>query len=115
MLIGLALPRYAWLPRIGTVAAPLFVTFAIAVTWFYFTTTDSWAVLASVLLFIGLLSAFLLMVPGRTTKIETLVERRTNELRLGEDRFKDFAESSSDWFWEMDADLRYSYISQVQS
>jgi PAS domain S-box-containing protein len=33
-------------------------------------------------------------------------------LKANEDRFKDFAESSSDWFWEMDKDLCFSYISE---
>jgi len=33
------------------------------------------------------------------------------KLQNSEDRFRDFAEASSDWFWEMDADLRYTYIS----
>ncbi len=32
-------------------------------------------------------------------------------LRESERRFQDFAESSADWFWEMDADLRFTYIS----
>ena len=28
------------------------------------------------------------------------------------DRFRDLAESASDWFWEMDADLRFSFLSE---
>jgi len=32
-------------------------------------------------------------------------------LRESEQRFKDIAEVSSDWFWEMDSDLRFSYLS----
>ncbi len=32
-------------------------------------------------------------------------------LRESKQRFKDIAEVSSDWFWEMDADLRFSYVS----
>jgi len=31
--------------------------------------------------------------------------------RQSDDRFRDFAESSSDWFWEMDANLQFSFIS----
>ena len=38
-------------------------------------------------------------------------EKTEEMLRAGEDRFKDFAESVSDWFWEMDENLRFSYIS----
>ena len=29
-----------------------------------------------------------------------------------QERFRDFAECSSDWFWEMDQDLRFSYFSE---
>jgi PAS domain S-box-containing protein len=31
--------------------------------------------------------------------------------RASERRFQDFAEASADWFWETDADLRFTYIS----
>ncbi len=31
---------------------------------------------------------------------------------LSERRFRDFAETASDWFWEMDADLQFSYFSE---
>ncbi len=42
-----------------------------------------------------------------------VLERRTleAELRESRQRFRDFAEASSDWFWEMDEDLRYSWFS----
>jgi len=33
-------------------------------------------------------------------------------LRESEQRFKDIAEVTSDWFWEMDAELRFSYFSE---
>ena len=34
-----------------------------------------------------------------------------NELAESEEKFKDMAEVSGDWFYEMDADLKFSYIS----
>lgn len=42
-----------------------------------------------------------------------VAERRRAEtaLRRSETRFQDFAESGSDWLWEMDGDLRFSYFS----
>ena len=43
--------------------------------------------------------------------LEDRVEARTLELRRSEERFRDFAEIGSDWFWETDADLRYTYYS----
>jgi len=39
-------------------------------------------------------------------------EARRRELRERETRFKDFAETASDWFWEMDRELRFSYFSE---
>jgi len=44
---------------------------------------------------------------------EQIAEREQAEkaLRESERRFKDFASSSSDWFWEMGADLRFIWLS----
>jgi PAS domain S-box-containing protein len=58
-------------------------------------------------------------------ELEKLVTDRTRELRSeirvreiaetswreSEERLRDIAESASDWFWEMDQDLRFTYIS----
>ena len=38
--------------------------------------------------------------------------RRTGELQHSRNRFEVFAEASSDWFWEMDRDLRFSWFSK---
>ncbi len=42
------------------------------------------------------------------------VERKRAEdaLKLSEARFRDFAEAASDWYWEQDADLRFTYFSE---
>lgn len=42
------------------------------------------------------------------------LERKDVEdaIRDEHQRFQNFAESASDWFWEMGADLRYSYVSE---
>lgn len=58
-------------------------------------------------------------------ELEKLVAERTRELRSeirvreiaetswreSEERLRDIAESASDWFWEMDQDLRFTYVS----
>ena len=46
-------------------------------------------------------------------QVQDITERKRTEraLQESEERLRDFAEATSDWFWEMDADLRYSYIS----
>ncbi len=42
-----------------------------------------------------------------------ITERKKSEsfLQASEERFRDFAESSSDWFWEMDVNSNYTYLS----
>ncbi len=41
--------------------------------------------------------------------LEELIEEQTAKLRQSEERFRDFAESASDWFWEMGPDLKFNY------
>lgn len=45
---------------------------------------------------------------------EDITERRQAEaaLKSSEQRFRDFAESASDWFWMMGPDLRITYVSE---
>lgn len=44
--------------------------------------------------------------------LELHVAERTRELRQNEERFRDFVESSSDWIWEMDEQLRFTHIAK---
>jgi PAS domain S-box-containing protein len=43
--------------------------------------------------------------------LEERVERRTEQLRNSEQRFKDYSKASSDWYWEMDENVRFSFFS----
>lgn len=61
------------------------------------------------------------IVPGgrdATTCIEAFVtdvtehKRMEVALRESEQRFRDFAETASDWFWETGADHRFTYVSE---
>jgi PAS domain S-box-containing protein len=45
------------------------------------------------------------------SELETRVTARTKELADSERRFKDFAEIGADWFWEMDAQHRFTWFS----
>ena len=45
----------------------------------------------------------------------TQQRKAESEARESEQRLRDFAETAADWFWEMDADLRFTYISDSYS
>ena len=44
-------------------------------------------------------------------ELEDDFERNTRDLKNTEERFQHYAESSSDWFWETDADNRFVFLS----
>ncbi len=51
----------------------------------------------------------------RVGELERLESERCGTdgaLRESEERFRDFAAAASDWFWEMDANLRFSFMSE---
>ncbi len=53
-------------------------------------------------------------VAARTAELEAarlVAEAAQDQARLSEARFRDFAETASDWFWEQDENLRFSYFS----
>ncbi|MDH5353465.1 MAG: ATP-binding protein [Gammaproteobacteria bacterium] len=45
-------------------------------------------------------------------ELELKVHERTRELANNEKRFRDFSSSTSDWFWEMNERLEFSYFSE---
>jgi prevent-host-death family protein len=53
-------------------------------------------------------------IQGYIALIMDITERKQaeRELRESRRRFQDFAEASADWFWEMDEDLRFTYMSE---
>ncbi|WP_119422344.1 PAS-domain containing protein [Desertibaculum subflavum] len=46
-----------------------------------------------------------------TARDVTAQREAERQLRESEERFRDFAETASDWFWEQDQDLRFTYAS----
>ncbi|MBF0353885.1 MAG: diguanylate cyclase [Alphaproteobacteria bacterium] len=48
----------------------------------------------------------------REEELERRVAERTARIEENEKRFRDFAEAASEWFWEMDAALRFTFISK---
>ncbi|MBI4984917.1 MAG: response regulator [Rhodocyclales bacterium] len=78
----------------------------------------------SVQWFLAVLSLWVILVPvaelvGVMRRAVAEARRESGERRLAEEalrreqaRLRDFSESSSDWFWEMDENLRFSYFSE---
>ncbi len=54
------------------------------------------------------------IIDDRTLELQReLTERKEAQdaLRASEERFRDFGEASQDWFWEMDENLRFTFLS----
>ncbi|HWX31449.1 MAG TPA: ATP-binding protein [Steroidobacteraceae bacterium] len=49
---------------------------------------------------------------ARIARQWTISHIKTRQVRESENRFRDFAEVASDWFWESDKDLRWTYFSE---
>ena len=70
-----------------------------------------------VTLALNIFTAFaLVMLVQRREHVDLRIARdrlaeSERKLRESEQRFRDVAEAASDWIWEMDADLRFSYLS----
>jgi hypothetical protein len=47
------------------------------------------------------------MVEALNNLLHSVSQTRRDELKAREERFRDFAGAASDWFWEMDEDLRF--------
>ena len=61
------------------------------------------------------LAAELARLQRRVEEVERLEAERAQAeaaLRESEARLRDFAAAASDWFWEMDSDLRFSFMSE---
>ena len=63
------------------------------------------------------LIGYLLLLHRRRRGVERLVQRRTAELeqalaklKLAEERMRDYVMTASDWYWETDADYRFTIV-----
>ncbi len=62
-------------------------------------------------LFTLLTAAFVQTLAQRSRRVQLLVEQRTHDLQLSEHRFRRLLALSSDWYWEQDAQFRFTSIS----
>jgi signal transduction histidine kinase/CheY-like chemotaxis protein len=107
-------------PHLSALAAVSEVTEAADIS------TVPWAVLAAALLATALLAIGALRERRRRVTVEAAMAARTAELselnasllrqkqarQRAEAGFRDFAETTSDWLWQTDAELRFTYVSE---
>jgi PAS domain S-box-containing protein len=55
---------------------------------------------------------FLYITSMRVRTSSRLVRETSDQLKQNEERFRDYAEIASDWFWAMDSDLRFTFFSK---
>lgn len=49
---------------------------------------------------------------SRVRASSRLVQEKSDQLKQNEERFRDYAEIASDWFWAMDSELRFTFFSK---
>lgn len=62
--------------------------------------------------FLAMVVAFIFFFLRRQAVLENEVIRKTSDVQRSETRFKNFAESASDWFWESDEHTNITYCSE---
>ncbi|WNJ98841.1 ATP-binding protein [Thalassospiraceae bacterium LMO-JJ14] len=64
------------------------------------------------LILTSMVFGYVLSLMNYERRVSELVQERTRALEESEQRLRDMADVSADWFWEMDSDLRFSYFSE---
>jgi len=112
-----------WFSKVSQIFYLALLGSVMTVVGYYFSSSGGvfWVVMFNrgLALFVIWMAAFLLASRKKQEnslllerdQLDDEVIKRTIELKESEQRFKNFAEASSDWFWEMDADLRFTYFS----
>jgi PAS domain S-box-containing protein len=73
--------------------------------------SEAWIILLGGLVFTSLLGASAMVVTGREMTLRRTAEERRQAL-ADIDRFRDLADSASDWFWETDDQYRLTFITE---
>ena len=72
--------------------------------------------IVAVLAALGLASLLFLALSRRVSRVENSLHTARESLEANEQRFRDIFSTSSDWwFWEMDAELRFTFLSDNMS
>ncbi len=94
-----------WFPWRSQVIFLALVSSVLIAAGYYFSPVggDTWIDLTN--------RGFALFVLWVSAIVIVVLKSTASSLTESEQKFRDFAEVSSDWLWEMDADLRFTYLS----
>jgi PAS domain S-box-containing protein len=81
--------------------------------WLFLRQSAAESALISAALGLATVSIYFVSQRNRSRNQAADLKHVTEALRESEERFRDFATVSSDWFWEQDADHRFSYVSST--
>lgn len=96
-----------WLLLAGRFAYPFAILASLLVVLGYFWSAvqgPDWLALAG--------RGFTLFAIWSAAYLASAARAAISNLQFSERRFRDFAENASDWFWEMDENLRFSFFSE---
>ncbi len=99
----------AWKGACGALAATIFILPGFLL---YEDLQTGWALLKSVAVPYSAAIFFGIFLVGLLLVREERRHQAEIALKIAVDRLRDFAESASDWFWEMDQDLRFTFVSE---
>jgi PAS domain S-box-containing protein len=95
----------------GLGAALVLLTLFVFLSWLFLRQSAANSALIAAALGLASVSIYFIAQRNRSRKQAADLKRLAEALRESEERFRDFATVSSDWFWEQSADLRFSYVS----
>ena len=109
VVFGLTLPAVfllavAWEFGLEDIVEPFFIA-----DYEYESPVDRWE---SVIVVVGLAALALIFPVLALARGRARQEATEQALRISDERFRDLAEVSSDWVWEMDENFRFSHVSE---
>ena len=108
--------RHSWWPRWRVSRELNFFgqPFELALSY-QFSPTITWLGPVSFVLLIDLSCLLLLQIAMRQRRAAKITAAQAHDAVVAEkQRFQDFAETAADWFWETDAALRFTYVSDPE-
>ena len=101
-------PRYTYRRELDTYGQPFILSIA---RWADMDVIKGWQIALALLIPPFFVIALASVIRNRRVA-QYEAQKAQDAISAEERRFKDFAEIAADWFWELDADLRFTYLSE---